>query len=71
MLKLLESLVIIIGLVCLAAAIGLLMAFPVKWCWNYAVVAVWGLPSITWGQAWCLSFLAHIFFKSTWTTSKK
>lgn len=41
------------------------MAFPVKWCWNYAVVTTFGLPAITWGKAWCLSFLASTLIKST------
>ena len=57
--------ILAIGIVCMAACIGLLMAFPIKWCWNYAVVAIWGLPTITWGQAWCLSFLSHVLIKSS------
>lgn len=36
------------------------MAFPVKWCWNYAAVDVFSLPEITWGKAWCLMFLGGI-----------
>jgi len=51
-------------LVVVTAAIGLLMAFPVMWCWNYALVAVAKLPSITWGQAWCLLMLSHWLLKS-------
>lgn len=69
--KFIGALVMGIGLVCIAAGLGLLMAFPIKWCWNYAVVPVWDLPCITWGQAWCLSFLSHVLIKSSFTTSKK
>lgn len=47
-----------------AVGIGLLMAFPIMWCWNYAVVSVWGLPTITWGKAWCFNFLAHVLIRS-------
>jgi hypothetical protein len=54
-----------IGVIAVGAGIGLLMAFPVMWCWNYSVVYVWHLPVITWGHAWCLSFLASIFIKNT------
>ena len=58
-----------IGLLVVAAGVGLLIAFPVMWCWNYAVVPVWHLPEITWGQAWCLNFLAHLMIKSSSTTN--
>lgn len=34
----------VIGVFVMAAGIGLLMAFPIMWCWNYAVVAIWGFP---------------------------
>lgn len=47
-----------------SALIGLLLAFPIMWCWNYALVYVFDLPEITWGKAWCINFLAHAFFKS-------
>ena len=43
---------------------GLLLAFPVMWCWNYAVVYVWHLPVITWGHAWCLLWVANVLIKS-------
>lgn len=60
----------IVGIIVLAAGIGLLLAFPIMWCWNYAVFAVWGLPKITWGMAWCLSFLSSCFIKSHLSTTK-
>jgi len=69
--KLIAALLLLVGGIAIAAGIGLLTAFPVMWCWNYAVVAVWKLPAITWGQAWCLSFLSHIFIKSTLSSSSK
>jgi hypothetical protein len=68
---LIEAALVVIGLLCVAAGVGLLMAFPVMWCWNYAVVSVWGLPAITWGQAWCLSFLSHVLIKSNMNTKSK
>jgi len=65
-----RAFVIVMAWFVFAASISLLMAFPVMWCWNYAIVAVFGLPKITWGMAWCLLFLAQNFFKSTVTQSK-
>lgn len=67
--KLLIALFALVGIIVLAAVIGLAMAFPIMWCWNYAVVAIWGLPAITWGKAWCLSFLANYLIKSTLTST--
>jgi len=44
---------------------GLLLAFPIMWCWNYVMPHIWGLPQLSWGQAWCLHFLAGMLVKST------
>jgi hypothetical protein len=60
----------VIGVIVVAAGIGLLLAFPIMWCWNYSVVYVWHLPKITWGMAWCLSFLSITFIKSTLNCKK-
>jgi hypothetical protein len=56
--------------IALVIGIWLLMAFPIMWCWNYAVVAIWGLPAITWGKAWCLGFLSQVLIKGVSTTVK-
>jgi hypothetical protein len=53
--------VVVLGLIAFAF-FSLLFAFPIKWCWNYTMPFLFGLPTITWGHAWCLSFLAHNFF---------
>lgn len=60
----------VIGVVAVVAAFGLLLAFPIMWCWNHAVTAIWHLPAITWGQAWCLNFLCGVLIKSSPSTSK-
>jgi hypothetical protein len=62
---------LIIGVIAFSAVIGLLMAFPIMWCWNYTVVTLFHLPVITWGQAWCLNFLASCFIKAASTGSSK
>ena len=51
-------------IIILSAIVGLILAFPVKWLWNF----VFGdLYSITVLQAWALNVLAGILFgqKST------
>ena len=54
-----------IGVVFLIALTGLLIAFPIKWCWNYTIPLIFDLPTITWGQAWCLYLLSGCLIKST------
>ncbi len=38
----------------------LLLAFPLKWCWNGVMPYLFGLPTLTWGKAWCLWFMARL-----------
>ena len=52
------------------AGISLLMAFPVKWCWNFTVPELFHGPVITWGHAWCLTFLSGMFIKSNMASAK-
>ena len=42
---------------CFVLGVGLLLAFPIKWCWNYSVVPTFSAPPLDWGMAWCLFFL--------------
>jgi hypothetical protein len=42
----------------IAACIALVGAFPVKWCWNHTMPAIFHLKEIGYGEAWCLTFLA-------------
>ena len=53
----------ILGII-IIAGIGLLLAFPIMWCWNYTIPTLFGIKVITWGQAWCLNFLAGCLIKS-------
>lgn len=54
----------------LAAALGLLMAFPVMWLWNAFVPVVIGWQAIDWTQALCLYVLCSVLFKSSGGGSK-
>lgn len=65
MTEIIQGLLLIFGVIFFAAVVGLLLAFPIMWCWNYAVVSIWALPAITWGKAWCLTFLSGMLIKST------
>jgi len=60
-----------VGVLAVSALFGLLMAFPIMWCWNYVIVHIWSLPTLTWGHAWCINFLAGCLIKSTLIDMKK
>jgi hypothetical protein len=68
--KIISAVGIIVITGVLVSGLGILFAFPIKWCWNYAATYAFGLPEITWGKAWCLYFLAGSFIKSSLTASK-
>jgi len=63
--KFLAAGILFVATLALTAGILLFMAFPVTWCWNYAVVPTFHARAISWGEAWCLLFLALVFVKST------
>ena len=54
-----------LGTMAFIAVLGLLLAFPLKWTWNYVMPYLFGLPVLTWGKAWCLSFVANMLIKAT------
>ena len=58
------GLVIVIALV-----IGVLIAFPLLWAWNWLMPVVFGLPEIGFLQAWVMMFLANVFFKNSSSSS--
>ena len=43
--------------------VSILLAFPVKWTWNYCMPHIFGAPEITVLHAWCLQFLVTCLFR--------
>lgn len=69
-----EALLMIIGLFALfvagVAVLGLIISYPVMLLWNGCLVpAIVGINDITWLQAWGITVLFGILFK-THTSSK-
>lgn len=61
----------IIGILVLAVGLSLLLAFPVMWLWNFAVVGtIAGASTLTFWKAWCLMILCHFLFKANVTVNK-
>jgi hypothetical protein len=47
------------------AAVGTVVAIPLKWCWNSVVPDIFHVRAISWGEAWFLYIIACILFKSS------
>ncbi len=51
--------------------ISFLLSWPVMWLWNNALVgAVVGVNEVSWVQAWGISVLSGILFKTSGSNSK-
>lgn len=56
---------IFIGLVAVIVLLSFLFSWPVWMLWNYCLVgAVEGIKEITWLQAWGITVLSSILFKT-------
>ena len=54
----------------LAFLVGILLAWPIKVCWNEVMPDLFHLPHITLWQALILSLLVKLLLPSTSTSSK-
>ena len=52
-----------ICLIMASALLGLLMAWPLKWCWNTVMPYLFEFPMLTWGKAWCLYFISILIWR--------
>lgn len=53
-----------IGGLAIAAGLALLFGFILMWLWNWLMPDIFGLPTISFWQAWGLVLLSHILFKT-------
>jgi hypothetical protein len=65
-----EKIVVIIGAMAIAIVGILLLSFLLSWpvymLWNGCLVgAITGVNEVTWLQAWGISFLSGLFFKTS------
>ena len=54
----------------MALGLGLLMAWPVMWLWNYTVVDLFKFPAMDYWHAWAMFVLCSILFKSGGASAK-
>ena len=52
------------------AVVSIVAAIPPYFLWNWLMPAIFGLTTITFWQAWGLSFLSSILFKNSSSNSK-
>jgi len=52
------------------AVVSIVAAIPLYFLWNWLMPAIFGLTTITFWQAWGLSFLSSILFKNSSSNSK-
>ena len=51
--------------------LGFLLSWPVMWLWNNALVgAIVGVNEVSWVQAWGISVLFGLLFKTSVSNSK-
>jgi hypothetical protein len=66
--NLLTAIITAVGLLLFVAA---LISLPVMLLWDWLMPTIFGLPEITWFQAWGLLFLCGLLFKSNITTKQE
>lgn len=55
----------------IAGVLSIIMAFPVKWLWNWLCPVIFGLPVISVLQAWGLAMLSSLLLKPSPTKIDK
>jgi hypothetical protein len=64
-----EKLMFVLGGLVAIVFFSFLLAWPVMWLWNNALVgAISGFTEISWLQAWGIKILFGLLFKTTVTT---
>jgi hypothetical protein len=65
MVKIIEGVTTVVAMVGIMLLLSLILSLPVYWLWNGCLVgAVAGVSTVTWLQAWGISILSSILFKS-------
>ena len=53
---------LVVAVILIAAVASLIVAFPFRWWWNWLMPNIFGLPEITYWEAWGLSVFLGILF---------
>lgn len=66
-----QAIVVVVLACALLVLYGVLLGFPTKWLWNWLMPDLFGLKIIDFWQAWGLTILGGLLFKSSNTSSNK
>lgn len=59
------------GNLALMGILCLILALPIMQLWNWLVPSIFGLPALTYWQAWALDMLVALMFNSRASINKK
>lgn len=59
-----DAFIAFLSAVSVMVAIAAIMSLPVMLLWDWLMPVIFGLPKITWLQAWGLMFLCGLLFKN-------
>lgn len=65
-----QAVALFLTAVVLVVVVSFVLSLPVMLLWDAVVPAIFKLPEITWMQAWGLSLLCGLLFKSHISNSK-
>lgn len=65
-----QAVALFLTAVVLVVVVSFVLSLPVMLLWDAVVPAIFNLPEITWMQAWGLSLLCGLLFKSHISNSK-
>ena len=65
-----EIIITAIGVIIIVIIMSLVLAFPLMLLWNWLMPIIFGLKTITFGQAIGIMFLCNVLFKNN-SSSKK
>lgn len=60
----------ILGILAVMFVFSLIVSLPVMLLWDWLMPTIFGLPEITWFQAWGLLFLCGLLFRSSTASNK-
>lgn len=60
---------LLVAVIC--AVVGIVMAIPIYYLWNWLMPTIFGISEITYWQAWGLYWLSALLLKSSSSSSSK
>lgn len=66
-----SSISTIVGCAVLLVVASMLTSLPMMWLWNWLIPNIFGLTTLTWLQAWGMTFLCGILFKGKYSVNTK